>query len=305
MRIVLAGGSGFLGQALGDRLLADGHAVVLLSRRADSFSRHPELSAVRWTPDGSAGAWSGELDGADAIVNLAGATIGRRWTAARKREILQSRVLSTRSLTAAVRSVKTKPRVFVQMSGVGFYGAYDDGPTFDEGSSPGSDFLAGVCVAWEAEAQPVAVLGTRLVILRNGIVLSPKGGALKKMLPPFQLFVGGPIASGRQWMPWIHLDDWVGLVLWSIDNASASGPINAVAPEATTNAQFAKALGRALHRPSLLPVPGFVLKTMFGEFATAGLICGQHVVPRRALDLGYQFKYPSVSTPGTFSSSGR
>jgi len=294
MRFVLAGGSGFLGHALATRLLAEGHTLTLLSRHAGASSDNQKLRAVSWTPDGSTGDWSAEVDGADAVINLAGATIGQRWTHARKHAILESRVLSTRSLVAAVRVARTKPRVFVQMSGAGFYGSYDDGPVFDEGSSPGSDFLAGVSVAWEAEALPVAMLGSRLVILRSGIVLSAAGGALKQMLPPFRFFVGGPIASGRQRMAWIHLDDWVGLVLWAIANPNVSGPINAVAPESPTNAQFAKAVGRAMHRPALVPVPGFMLRLLFSDFATEGLIRGQQVQPRRATELGYQFRYPTI-----------
>lgn len=294
MRIVIAGGSGFLGQALTTRLIADGHDIVLLTRGAESAGSEPNVRVVQWTPNGDADSWAGELDAADAVVNLAGATIGQRWTAARKRAILDSRVLSTRSLAAAVRRAKTPPRVFLQMSGAGFYGAHDDGPEFDEGSPPGDDFLARVCVAWEAEAQPVATFGSRLVILRNGIVLSRSGGALPRMLTPFKFLVGGPIASGRQWMAFINLEDWIGMAIWAIDTSAVSGPINAVAPEAGTNAQFASAIGRALNRPALIPVPGFALKLLFGEFATLGLIRGQHVIPRRALELGYQFKFPTL-----------
>ncbi len=294
MRIVIAGGSGFLGHALSEEL-RQGHEVVLLSRGAESFSERPGLRVVRWTPDGKSGAWAGELDGADAVVNLAGAGIAdQRWTAARKRLILDSRMQSTRSLMDGLRSVKTRPRVFVQASAIGFYGSYDNGPEFDERSSPGSDFLSSVCVAWEAEAQPAAMLGCRLVVIRTGIVLDRRGGALAKMLPPFRFFVGGPIATGRQYMSWIHLSDWVGLVSWAIATPSVSGPINATAPNPVTSAGMARAIGHALHRPSLFPVPAFVLKTMFGEMAEVCLIRGQRVIPRRALELGYQFRHPQV-----------
>jgi uncharacterized protein (TIGR01777 family) len=295
MRVVIAGGSGFLGRALSGRLLGQAHEVVLLSRGAESFSARPGLRVVRWTPDGRSGAWAGELDGAAALINLAGAGIAdKRWTAARKKLILESRLQSTRSLMDAIRSVKTKPRVFVQASAIGFYGSYDTGPDFDERSSPGSDFLSGVCVAWEAEAQPAAVLGCRLAVIRTGIVLSRSGGALAKMLPPFRFLVGGPIASGRQFMSWIHLDDWVGLVEWAIANPAVTGPIDATAPNPVTSAELARAIGRALHRPAVMPVPAFVLKAMFGEMATVCLIRGQRVLPRRALELGYQFRHPQV-----------
>ena len=295
MRVVIAGGSGFLGRALTERLLAQGHEVVLLSRGAESFSERPNLRVVRWTPDGRSGAWAGELDGATALINLAGAGIAdQRWTTARKKLILESRIKSTRSLMDALRSVKTKPGVFVQASAIGFYGAHDNGPEFDERSSPGSDFLAGICVAWEAEAQPAAMLGCRLVVIRTGIVLSRSGGALAKMLPPFKFFVGGRIATGRQYMSWIHLDDWVGLVEWAISNPAVSGPIDATAPHPLTSAEFARAIGRALHRPSVMPVPAFVLKLMFGEMAEVCLIRGQRVMPRRATELGYQFRHPRV-----------
>jgi uncharacterized protein (TIGR01777 family) len=295
MRVVIAGGSGFLGRALSERLLARGHEVVLLSRGAESFSERPNLRVVRWTPDGRSGAWAGELDSATALINLAGAGIAdKRWTTARKKLILDSRIQSTRSLMDALRSVKTKPAVFVQASAIGFYGAYDTGPDFDERSSPGSDFLSGVCVAWEAEAQPAAMLGCRLVVLRSGIVLDRRGGALAKMLPPFRFFVGGPIATGRQFMSWIHLDDWIGLVEWAITNPAVSGPVNATAPKPVTSADMARAIGRSLHRPSVMPVPAFVLKTMFGEMALVCLIRGQRVLPRRALDLGYQFRHPQI-----------
>jgi uncharacterized protein (TIGR01777 family) len=296
MRVVIAGGSGFLGSALADRLIADGHHVVVLSREAEGSSDNSNLRAVRWTPNGTTGEWAGEIDGADAVVNLAGAGIAdKRWTGARKDLLLRSRVDSTRSLASAMRTVKARPPVFIQASGIGFYGSYDNGGEFDEASSPGSDFLAGLCVAWEAEAHPISALGSRVVILRNGIVLSKKGGALAKMLPPFRFFVGGPIASGRQSMSWIHLDDWVRMVIWAFHTSAVSGAINATAPNPVPNAEFSRALGRVLHRPSWAPVPAVVLRAMFGEMASDILIRGQRVVPARTLQLGYQFRYPQIA----------
>lgn len=296
MRVIIAGGSGFLGRALSERLVQSGHHVILLSRGANSYSDIPNLRAARWTPDGETGPWAGELDGADAVVNLAGAGIADgRWTTARKRVLYSSRIQSTRSLAAAMRTVKTRPPVFIQASGIGFYGAHDNGGEFDERASPGSDFLAGLCVAWEAEAHPLTALGTRVVFSRTGIVLSYRGGALKKMLPPFRLFVGGRIGSGRQTMSWIHLDDWVGLIVWAINNPSVSGPVNVTAPNPVSNAELTRAIGRALHRPTLFPVPGAALKLALGsEMATVCLLKGQRVLPRVALNLGYTFRFDRI-----------
>jgi len=295
MRIVIAGGTGFLGRALAERLLGGGHRVVLLGRDAAWSRGDSSLRAVQWTPNGEAGPWAAELDGADGVVNLAGAGIAdRRWTTARKKLLLESRVQSTKSLVAGLRRSQTMPSVFIQGSAVGFYGAFDNGPELDERSSPGTDFLAGVCVAWEAEAQPVSMMGTRLVVLRSGIALSHTGGALAKMLPPFRFFVGGRIGSGRQYLSWIHLDDWVGLVAWAIANPAVSGPVNACAPNPVPNREIARAIGRAVHRPSMAPVPAFVMKTMFGQMASDTLLRGQRVLPRRAIELGYQFRYPTI-----------
>ncbi|HEX5068974.1 MAG TPA: TIGR01777 family oxidoreductase [Vicinamibacterales bacterium] len=295
MRIVIAGGSGFLGQALTTYLSAGGHEIIVLGRGAGSASSQSQVRAVHWTPDGKSGRWADAVDGADAIVNLAGAGIAdRRWTAARKQLLLDSRVNSTRSLIAALRAARAKPAVFVQQSAVGFYGSFDNGPDCDERSAPGTDFLARICVAWEAEAQPAAGSGSRLVVLRTGIVLSHSGGALKRMLLPFRLFVGGRIGSGRQVMSWIHLDDWVGMTVWAITNPAVSGPLNVTAPNPVPNAEMARAIGRAVHRPSVFPVPGIVMKTVFGEMATDTLLRGQRVLPRRATELGFQFLYPTI-----------
>ena len=266
MKIVIAGGSGFLGRALTTRLEADGHDVVVLTRRPAASSGR--VRRVVWQPDGTAPppeagqptGWARELEDADAVVNLAGEGIAdRRWTASRKRALLESRVHSTRSLVAAIRAASRRPRTFVQASGVGYYGVAGD-DVIDESSPPGSDFLAGLCMNWEAEARAVEALGCRLVIVRNGIVLARHGGALKKMLPPFLFFVGGPIADGRQYFSWMAIDDWTALVAWALATTSVSGALNGTAPEPVTNAQFSQALGRALHRPSWIPVPGFALR---------------------------------------------
>jgi len=300
VKIAVAGGSGFLGRALISRLVAGGHDVVVLTRQPSTSQGR--LRRVTWRPDGSvppveAGrptGWAAEIDGADAIVNLAGEGIAdKRWTTTRKQALLESRTLSTRSLVAAVRAASRRPPVFIQASGIGYYGTAGD-ETLDESSPPGSDFLAQLCLTWEAEARAIEALGARLVIIRNGVVLARQGGALKKMLPPFLFFVGGPIASGRQYLSWIEIDDWIALVVWAMTTAGASGVFNGTAPEPVTNAAFSAALGRAVHRPSWLPVPGFALRAMVGELADAGLINGQRVVPKRAVDLGFTFSFPGI-----------
>ena len=297
MKIVIAGGSGFLGRTLASRLAGAGHEIVVLSRTA-APGQSPRQ--VAWRPDGTAATggsesnWHRELDGAGAVINLAGAGIAdKRWTAARKQELRQSRVLSTRSLVAAVRAATVKPQVFIQGSAVGFYGT-DGDQAFDESFPPGQDLLGDVCVAWEAEAHPVRALGLRLVIVRTGIALDKDGGALPQMARPFRFFVGGPVASGRQYFSWIHRDDWVSFVIWALETTTASEVYNATAPTPVTNEEFSKALGRALGRPSWLRVPGFALRILFGEFANEGLIRGQRVIPKRAIDAGFQFAYPDI-----------
>jgi hypothetical protein len=235
------------------------------------------------------------VDGADGIVNLAGAAIeDKRWTPARRALLEDSRVKSTRSLVAAVAAASRKPAVFVQGSAVGYYGAHDAGPGFDETSLAGDDFLARLSVAWEREAAPVRDQGCRLVIVRTGIVLAKHDGALAKMSLPFKLMVGGPVGSGRQYLSWIHLDDWVAMVVWALTNPAVLGPVNATAPEPVSNREFAAALGRAMHRPSWAPVPGFVLRLMFGEMADSMLLRGQRVLPARARELGFRFTHEHV-----------
>jgi hypothetical protein len=314
MKIVIAGGSGFLGRALTARLEVDGHDVVVLTRRPAGSSGR--VRCVAWQPDGTAPApdagrpngWARELEDAGAVVNLAGEGIAdRRWTSSRKRALLASRVHSTRSLVAAIRAGSRRPHTFIQASGIGYYGVAGD-DVIDESSPPGSDFLARLCMNWEAEARAVEPLGCRLAIVRNGVVLARHGGALKRMLPPFKFFVGGPIADGRQYFSWVALDDWTALVAWALATTAVSGALNGTAPEPVTNAQFSKALGRALHRPSWLSVPGFALRLLVGELADAGLLNGQRVVPKRALSLGFTFTYPNIDAalaeairPGRYS----
>jgi uncharacterized protein (TIGR01777 family) len=292
MKIVIAGGTGFLGRPLADALAAERHDVVVLSR-APSDSRGG-ARFVPWTPDGSAGALAGEIDGAAAIVNLAGEPIARkRWSADQKRRILDSRVNATRSLVEAIRRAANPPGVLVSGSAVGYYGPLED-QFATEDTQAGSDFLARVSVQWEAEAHRAASNRTRVVCLRTGLVLEQDGGALPKMLPPFKLFAGGPVGSGRQYWPWIHRDDWIRLVRWVIETGAVSGPVNGTAPNPVTNREFAGALGRALHRPAILPAPAFALRVMLGEMADALLLSGQRAIPAKAQRLGFTFRYATV-----------
>jgi uncharacterized protein (TIGR01777 family) len=297
MKVLLAGGSGFLGRALAERLAARGDEVVVLTRRPRP--EHPDRRArdVLWAPgtDHPPRAWQSEVHDADAIVNLAGAGIAdRRWTSARKRLLRTSRLDPTRALVSAVRTSPSRPAVFIQGSAIGYYGSTLDDVTFDESSPPGQDFLGSLCEAWEAEARLVEAEGVRLVTVRTGLALAADGGVLEQMARPFRLFVGGPVASGRQELSWIHRDDWVALTEWALDTTGVSGPINASAPSPATNAEFSAALGRALHRPNWAPVPGFVLRLLFGELADALLITGQRAVPTRARELGFEFAYSDL-----------
>ena len=263
MRVAIAGASGLIGSELS----------AALSARGDEVVRLPRYRSAPWT-----------LQGADAVVNLAGANVGgKRWSPEYKKEILDSRVLTTRAL------VDLKPPLLINASAVGYYGGRGD-ETLDESAAPGRDFLAGVVTAWEAEA---ARAPGRSVFLRTGIVLSARGGALQQMLPPFKAFVGGPIGSGKQWFPWIHIADEVSAILHCIDHDHLSGPLNLVSPGIVTMKQFAQALGRALHRPALFPMPSAPLKLLLGEFAEV-MLEGQRAVPRKLLADGFQFRFPNL-----------
>ena len=301
MKIVIAGGTGFLGRALVAHLSARGHEIVVLSRHATPSASGGNVRHMSWNPDGRLPSgvsadlnWPREIEGASAVINLAGAGIAdKRWTAARKRELKGSRVFSTRSLVAAIRAATNRPGIFIQGSAVGYYGTGGD-EIFDESFPPGLDLLGEMCVAWEAEAHGVTAMGARLVVLRSGVVLGPGGGVVKQMARPFKLFVGGPVASGRQYLSWIHRDDWLALVTWALESSSVSGVYNATSPEPVTNEEFSKALGKALGRPSWLRVPAFALRILFGEMANEMLIRGQRVVPKRALAEGFRFSYAAV-----------
>jgi uncharacterized protein (TIGR01777 family) len=288
VRILVAGGSGFLGQALVQRLRRGGHDVGILTRRA----RPGAADHIVWTPDGTAGEWHRAVDGADAIVNLAGEGIAdARWTNARKQALRESRILSTRSLVSAMRAATTRPHVFVSASGIGYYG--DRGAALVTEDTPaGADFLATLCVEWEREAQAASDL-TRVAMLRSGLVLHASGGALGRMLLPFRLGIGGRLGSGAQYLPWIHRDDWTHMVEWMLQTSSVEGAMNVTAPQPVTNAEFTRTLGRALRRPTVLPVPAAALRLVFGELADT-LLTGQRAIPQRGERLGFRFQYANI-----------
>ena len=283
MRLLIAGGSGFLGCALTGALRADGHQVQLLTRRPQG----PD--DIRWSADGGDTSWTHALAGAGAVVNLAGESIAAgRWTGRRKAAIRDSRIRATRALAAAI-GASGRPIVLLSGSAVG-YGLRGDA-ALTEDATPGDDFLAGVCRDWEHEAMQAAA--SRIVLLRTGLVLAKDGGALPQMALPFRVGAGGRAGTGRQYMSWIHADDWVGLLRHALAGA-VSGPLNLTAPTPVTNADFARALGRAMRRPALVPTPAFVLRLALGEMADALLLGGQRVVPAKAVASGYEFKYPTV-----------
>jgi uncharacterized protein len=273
MRVAVTGASGLIGTRLGAALRARGDDVTPLKLRDG-----PPSPAA--------------LAGHDAVVHLAGEPVAQRWTGAARERIRNSRVEGTRGLVAAIAAADPRPRVLVTASGVGYYGAHGD-ERLDEDAAAGDDFLAQVCVATESEARAAEQAGVRVVVLRTGVVLDRAGGALAKMLPAFRLGVGGPVAGGDQYLSWIHLDDLVGMYLAAIDDEAWSGPFNATAPEPVTNAQFSQALGRALHRPAVLPVPAIALRALYGQMAEI-VTEGQRAIPRRALERGYSFRQPDL-----------
>jgi uncharacterized protein (TIGR01777 family) len=296
MRIIVTGGTGFIGRRLVTRFVGSGHAVTVLTRDVESAVRRlPALCAVAsWNPPGALD--PALVRGADAIVHLAGEGVaGGRWTPKRKQAIRVSRVASTRALARAVRAlpIAERPRTVVSASAVGIYGDRSDA-VVDEQSPPGEGFLAEVCRSWERQVLALETMGIRTVAVRVGIVLGRDGGALARMLLPFRLGAGGRLGSGKQWMSWIHIDDVVALFAHVLENQNARGPINGVAPHPVTNETFARELGRALGRPALLPAPAFALRALLGEMSTM-LLGGHRVLPRAAQHLGFVFRFPELS----------
>jgi uncharacterized protein (TIGR01777 family) len=298
MRVFVTGGTGLIGRRLLGALRGRGDTPVLLTRRPDAARQMfgPDAAVVEGDPM-KAGPWQDAVADCDAVVHLAGENVfARRWNAAFKQLLVDSRIESTRRVVEALKrhpaGADGRPKVLVNASAIGWYGPHGD-EELDESAPPAADFMAQLCVDWEKEAHAAEGAGVRVASVRVGVVLDREGGALAKLLTPFKCFVGGPVGSGRQYMSWIHHADMTGVYLLALDNAEARGPLNGTAPEPVTNKQFSKALGRALHRPAFFWAPGFMLRLMLGEVAQV-VTTGQRVLPRKALALGYQYRFPTV-----------
>ena len=288
MKITLTGASGFIGRRLIERLLAEGHEVHALGRRRPS----DKVGFSEWDAE-SEHVPPEALDASDGIVHLAGEPVAQRWNRDVKSRIRNSRVVSTHGLVKELSRRASRPRVLISASAVGYYGDRGE-ETLDESSKPGKGFLSEVCLEWEREARAAHQLGLRVVMPRIGIVLGKEGGALKQMLPPFRLGMGGPIASGRQWMSWIHADDLVELILFCLHNDGVSGAVNATSPNPVRNSEFARALGDALSRPAIVHTPVFALKMMLGEAAEV-VLASQRVLPNALQGAGFEWRYPDVN----------
>jgi uncharacterized protein len=294
MKILVTGATGLIGSALCDSLLSRGDEVVGLSR--DPGKARLAGPGVAWQ------AWEPTLErppaeafeGVDGVVNLVGEKIDQRWTGEAKKKIMETRRTGTHNLVQAIIGLEQRPSVLVNQSAVGYYGDRGDAVVEESDGPSGDSFDSEVVREWERAAHEIDATGVRLAILRSGQILDARGGMLGELLPPFRLGVGGPLAGGSQYISWIHVDDEVGLILWALDNEKVSGVLNATAPNPATNRDFSKALGRALGRPALVPVPGFVLDLKFGGEFGKVLKGGQRVVPARALELGYEFQYPDL-----------
>jgi uncharacterized protein (TIGR01777 family) len=296
VRVAVTGATGVIGRRAIAAMLERGDQVIALSRDPDQARDKlgGQVEAHAWADPKQTPPPTAALEHADAVLNLLGEPIAQRWSDDSKREIRESRVLSTRSLVAAIAALPEdrRPRALVSQSATGYYGPRGD-ERVDESDPAGDDFLARVTVEWEHEAGQATAAGVKVATTRTGVVLSSQGGALEKMLPPFKLGVGGPVAGGRQYVPWIHLDDVVGAMLRCLDDDAATGPVNLTAPNPVTNSELSKTLGRALHRPAVIPVPGLALKALYGEMATI-VLTGQRAVPARLGELGYQFRHPDL-----------
>jgi len=287
MTLLIAGGSGFLGSALAKAFRAAGHRVMILTRR-------PQRDGdVRWSTKATDTSWRHALERSDAVINLAGESIaGRRWTEERKRELRAGRMEATQALVSAIAAASRAPAVFVSASAIGFYGVHGD-DALTEQSPPGNDFLGSLCRDWETLAIE-ASSRSRVVLLRTGLVLAREGGALPQLALPFRFFAGGPVGTGRQYMSWISLADWIGVVQWTLTRNHVSGPLNLTAPTPVTNAEFAQTLGRVLGRPSFVPAPAFAMRLALGELADALILGGQRVLPARVQALGYEFTHETL-----------
>lgn len=297
MKVAITGASGFVGSRLVEKLHTEGNQVVVLTRNLAAAqkvfpdSSFPNVEVIAYTPTQS-GSWQQAITLCDGVVNLAGEPIAEgRWTPERKQEILNSRKLGTQKIVEAIAIANPKPKVLVNASAIGYYGTSETA-TFDEASKPGEDFLAQVCLDWEAEAQKVTQLGVRLVILRLGIVLG-MGGAIAKMITPFKLFAGGPIGSGRQWFSWIHREDLVNLIIQALTRSDMEGVLNATAPNPVRMTELADTMGQVMNRPSWLPVPGLALEALLGDGAMV-VLEGQQVMPKRTLASGFNYQYLTV-----------
>lgn len=294
MRIIITGGTGLIGKALCPLLLADGHLITVLSRNPDAARGMPRGVRIEEWDGKTAEGWGHLVNGSDAIINLAGAGIADRpWTAPRKQLIRESRIHAGLAIQKAIQQAAQKPQVVIQSSAVGYYGARNDDQMITEASAPGQDFLAKVCFDWEMSTTPVSKMGIRRPVIRTGVVLSKDGGALPKMLLPFKFFAGGPIGSGKQWLPWIHITDQARAIKFLLDTPTADGPFNLAAPNPVTNKQFGEILGATMRRPSLMPTPALAMKTIFGEMSTV-LLDGQRAVPQRLEELGFSFTFPTL-----------
>jgi hypothetical protein len=291
MKLVVTGATGFIGTALCARLLEQGHTLTLFTRGSPRDAGTATKRWLHWTP-GALREWGSALDGVDGVINLAGEPIAKKWTHATRRRIETSRIEGTNSLVQGIAKATSRPKFLISASAVGYYGPRGDEIVTEE-TPPGDDFLSLVCRNWEEEATKAEPLGLRVVRLRTGIVLGSGGGALAKMVVPFNFFAGGPLGSGQQWMSWIQLEDHVRLMLEVIENTQASGAINVTAPNPVRNKEFCQTLGKVLGRPCWAPVPGLALRLVLGEMAGM-LLTGQRVIPAAAQKLGFQFRYPNL-----------